>query len=1435
MKKVFYLLSKPIDNCIILIIGLLIMNIGCNNNDDFTNPINKSPSLIPNTITGIVDDEPIEGAEVYIEFSDGSTSIADITENNGYFQLDLTNEDLQKINPDITDGKDGLFENLLIIANKNGKFLRNAISRNVADGQIVYITNDTEAYSQFLESIGKFNTNALLDFNNELSKGRISENSRYYDFIKNIRESIKEYFLNGNNKPENSLIFAKAIDYLGKEHVSLLSDDSSLIESRDIMCGGDLVLPEGIRIESDDVSVIPINSNRYTIGANINEEIKAYLKVVDDDTYKLIPVNTKSKQISQIAKEIVTPQQGVIIENDSDVNIIIPPFALNQNEEITINKIVCDGTTSDGKILLDMLPSGLSFEMPITIKINYLKFGIENIDSSIWLYGTVDNGYEDANVVYHDNVNHIVYLNVDHFSSLLVKEISKNQFIDLANRFAIVVPRRNYLYVPNGDDAGGTSQTVIITNKIFKGTSTNNRYTSYGGGYCVQFARTFLWSYKLNATGLDTEKITSDSNYSYNDIYSGNAKQGMNRIGNNYDTYMKGYVRDDYSNIEELDLAWKSTKGTKNTVGHTYTVSKVDNDLIILESNASLSQDKIFNFTYQKGTNGISWGYRADFGKKLTKSKFVSQDDASQKYIDYTKDQFVILSHPPKRDKPTEKAKGILKKYMTVNEDESPYAYFLLSKVKDGVVKKNNGRYSYIPDLLPVSSLKIKFTGKDGNIESFEDSRYEIYAEDIEEKSEDFIPINFTTESKINLKKYHVRTNYPNGTFTGWLSRSELEVPLTDFVENGHNNTNKYWVDIYVDGEPYCGQFNDDFHTCDALGAEGLLDLADFKTEGYLKINDIDFGETLMNHRYFGNLKKLKSTDDSNISEFKMISSSKDNDWAKLEVGNIDNPIKILFSPTVIDDYYINWGEDNNNHDIPIGFWNKYGYEIENSNIETINIDNKDTITLTGKKVYKSDDALNGFFMTLNKDDSAEWHFSLSGKHAIFVHVPYKKRGWIENAEFQLKRKLENSINELVANLEISDISQKLPESSFNGWFVLYQKDAITNEDNSTKDKYGFDLNGHEYLEVKAEGGIVVVDAIRLQGRKSIIDDLLKLKGQVDLSDSNDIESVMIKLKGTNSETGEVLFEKIVDPNTNFTLEFSRDTDNFEIKTLITPVEPLTGAGSLNNRSYIKNNNEPVATLYKPQIQYIEVDSTDTTINLSKVVLQKLANKELVKIKVIDATNGVTIQDAIITVRFGIDRSDHSTAYTGTSGENGLFEIQNMPFGQYSFELQKEGYITTVLNLIVGTNTPETTDFSLSPELSESEMRIRLTWGLNPVDLDSHLVKRSGETQDYHIYFGSEIDEFTGDNLDLDDTTSYGPETITIKSLDLSSFYIYYVHKYLGEGRIADSEASVKISSGNKEVTYYPPSEDGTYWKVFTIENGLIQPCIENCMGSSEY
>ena len=82
-------------------------------------------------------------------------------------------------------------------------------------------------------------------------------------------------------------------------------------------------------------------------------------------------------------------------------------------------------------------------------------------------------------------------------------------------------------------------------------------------------------------------------------------------------------------------------------------------------------------------------------------------------------------------------------------------------------------------------------------------------------------------------------------------------------------------------------------------------------------------------------------------------------------------------------------------------------------------------------------------------------------------------------------------------------------------------------------------------------------------------------------------------------------------------------------------------------------------------------------------------------------------------------------------------------------------------------------------------------------------------------------------HLDVDDTTSYGPETITIEKKKEGQRYVYAVHNYsdretLNSASLSKSAAKVFVYVGQTLIkTYYVPSNKvGNMWAVFAVTAG---------------
>ena len=149
--------------------------------------------------------------------------------------------------------------------------------------------------------------------------------------------------------------------------------------------------------------------------------------------------------------------------------------------------------------------------------------------------------------------------------------------------------------------------------------------------------------------------------------------------------------------------------------------------------------------------------------------------------------------------------------------------------------------------------------------------------------------------------------------------------------------------------------------------------------------------------------------------------------------------------------------------------------------------------------------------------------------------------------------------------------------------------------------------------------------------------------------------------------------------------------------------------------------------------------------------------------------------------------------------------------------IEKKGYITTKGYLLVSFGTFWKTQFLISKNLPKKSARFVLSWGENPMDLDLHL-----KANMYHIsHRDTKVVEGLA-KLDRDSRRGYGPETITIKTLDAKDEYSVVVHRYSYKGSI-DTKAQVKVYLNNKlDSTVTLPNTKERCLEVATIKNNQI-------------
>jgi len=205
---------------------------------------------------------------------------------------------------------------------------------------------------------------------------------------------------------------------------------------------------------------------------------------------------------------------------------------------------------------------------------------------------------------------------------------------------------------------------------------------------------------------------------------------------------------------------------------------------------------------------------------------------------------------------------------------------------------------------------------------------------------------------------------------------------------------------------------------------------------------------------------------------------------------------------------------------------------------------------------------------------------------------------------------------------------------------------------------------------------------------------------------------------------------------------------------------------------------------------------------------------------VTDSQTGYGLESVLV-------QMDDYSVYTDSYG---YYSFMDVDAGYHVVSVVLTGYYTQINEIIVPAGETVQLNFTMSPELTGGELRLVLSWGAEPHDLDSHLlVPVEGQEYPDHVYFGDRgySDQPPYAQLDVDDVSGYGPETITIFSLYPGTYY-YYIYKYSGEGDIAGCGAVVRVydETGQIYELNVPQPQVGEegyrYWDVLQIVDGSI-------------
>ena len=181
------------------------------------------------------------------------------------------------------------------------------------------------------------------------------------------------------------------------------------------------------------------------------------------------------------------------------------------------------------------------------------------------------------------------------------------------------------------------------------------------------------------------------------------------------------------------------------------------------------------------------------------------------------------------------------------------------------------------------------------------------------------------------------------------------------------------------------------------------------------------------------------------------------------------------------------------------------------------------------------------------------------------------------------------------------------------------------------------------------------------------------------------------------------------------------------------------------------------------------------------------------------------------------------------------YRIKNVTAAQYKLFASIEGYYPA-------NETTETIDFTkyeikkdimmLPIEYAKDRIIIVLTWGENPRDLDSQIA--NGDILLNYKLISSSHNSLTGGiyaKLDVDDVSSYGPETTIIQLKENGAPvnpkpYEFLVYHYSGSGSLKTSGANVRVYDNGQGVSDIKirKSDESTsrLWHVLSIVNGNV-------------
>lgn len=223
--------------------------------------------------------------------------------------------------------------------------------------------------------------------------------------------------------------------------------------------------------------------------------------------------------------------------------------------------------------------------------------------------------------------------------------------------------------------------------------------------------------------------------------------------------------------------------------------------------------------------------------------------------------------------------------------------------------------------------------------------------------------------------------------------------------------------------------------------------------------------------------------------------------------------------------------------------------------------------------------------------------------------------------------------------------------------------------------------------------------------------------------------------------------------------------------------------------------------------------------------------------RVYDALTGEGVPELTLKFRAGISNLNGDVLATAKTDDYGYYISPELESGNYTIEVIDEVrkgddcYLGSMMNVkVLGGIDISNQDGTVSTQILSGQLRIVMSWGNTPSDLDSHLFCKLDNGAFYHIFYSDQtfwLEENRIADLDLDDTDYYGPETTTVYIPEDGTYtFGVYDFSHNSSRDLVESGATVQVYLENSTIpsyVFYVPNLNGYYWEVFTYDSRTKQ------------